>query len=121
MKSKKERYDGNLDHFIRDLYYRTSRRAKKRHLEFDLTIESLYKLYKNQQGKCDITDRKLALERGNLFRIAVTRKDPNKGYLINNVVLVGSFVAKMKQDYSDHLFIQLCQIVSSQYTNEEIE
>lgn len=87
--------------------------ARRRKIEFDLTIEQLNDLFIQQNGRCLFTGEKLYFpiykkSRGNA---SLDRIDSTKGYTINNVQWVQKNINLGKQQLSDNDFIELCQKV----------
>lgn len=87
--------------------------AVKRNIEFDVSIEYLYDLYKKQEGKCALTGLDLILTSNNINNTAsVDRIDSYKGYIEGNLQWVHKDVNIMKQAYSQNYFIMMCKLVS---------
>jgi hypothetical protein len=86
--------------------------AKRRKLQFDITIEYISNLLKSQKFKCklsglDITtsyNRKVKEQTASLDRI-----DNSKGYIEGNVQWVHRDVNWMKQDFQEEYFFDLCK------------
>lgn len=80
-------------------------------LEFDLTTEFLVGLWKNQEGKCAVTDTKMRLTLGNGRHpesISIDRIDSNKGYLKTNIRFVCWQVNAMKFELTDSQLKDWC-------------
>lgn len=90
-------------------------RAKKNSWEFDLSIDFLVSLYKDQNGLCALTGVELSLKAdrsrwvGNL--ISLDRIDPAKGYLKSNVQFVTTSVNYAKGSLTQQQFFDLCERV----------
>lgn len=93
--------------------------AEKRNLEFNITIEYLWNIWKQQNGKCALSGLEL-----NLNRIkgtaSVDRIDSSKGYVEGNVQWIHKHLNKMKMEFSQDYFINFCNIVSK-YQENKIE
>ena len=68
------------------------KRAKLKNIEFDLTIDMLETLFKNQSQKCAFTKVKIHIRKRkaskSLFQASLDRIDNSKGYTIDNVNFV---------------------------------
>jgi hypothetical protein len=90
--------------------------ADGRRLQITITMPFLIKLYDQQEGKCAISGRPLSLgaEVLNGFdpnTISLDRKDPNKGYSMDNVQLTTLQVNIAKGRSTDEEFIKMCEDV----------
>ena len=94
---------GDLKYFIKDLFFGAKNRAKRKNLDFNLTIDFLLNLYVEQSGKCALTGIKMRhtiLEGKIKTNISIDKIDATKGYIETNVQLVCSIVNTMKSDMS---------------------
>lgn len=77
-------------------------RAKRRNLDFNITLEDLQNLWKNQKGLCYYTKIPMIYS----FRLScpkqmsIDRIDSSKGYTINNIVFCCQTINYAKHDYS---------------------
>lgn len=93
--------------------------AKKRNIEFNITLEYLQKLLEKQDYKCALTNLNIICSRcANKNRLSyqeqtasVDRIDSSKGYIEGNVQWVHKNINWMKQDYSNEDFINYCELV----------
>jgi hypothetical protein len=86
--------------------------AKQRNIEYNLSAEYLFDLYKKQKGICSLSGQKLTLsKRWKDYKnntASLDRIDSNKGYIINNVQFVHKNINFMKYNFSQKEFIDLC-------------
>lgn len=78
-------------------------RAKQSNLPFDLTVEDLYNLWNEQNGKCAISNIPMTYEfcKGNVMtNISVDQINPKAGYTKDNIQLVCWAVNRMKGEMS---------------------
>ena len=102
------------------LYYFTElkRGAEERHLEFTITIENLWELYKKQNGQCWYSGDKLTFasqngkKKGLLNTASVDRIDSNKGYTTDNVRWVHKDINWAKKKLSEERFLELCRKIA---------
>ncbi len=88
----------------------------------ELTYEFLKNLYNKQEGKCYYTGKKMVLKKRNFDLISIDRKDSNKGYFEDNVVLCRFGINVMKSNMEIDRFIKVCkQIVDYMGKKDEIE
>ena len=87
--------------------------AKKRGIEFEVTIEYVWDLYQKQNGKCYYTNLEIELKprnNGNMTA-SLDRIDSTKGYVEGNVQWVHKDINKMKNNFSNEYFLNLCKLV----------
>lgn len=103
-----------MSHVINHRYTTTKSRAKEKVLDFELTREFLMDIYNEQKGLCFYTllEMRIATEGiKNPYNLSVERKDSNKGYTKENVVLCCDIVNIMKNNSSIEEFLFFCQKV----------
>ena len=88
--------------------------AKKRKIEFDISIEDVLKVYLDQGKVCSLSGIPIGWTMmGKSHNISIDRIDSNKGYYIDNIQLVYPKINMMKFTYSQDEFIDLCKRVSN--------
>ncbi len=99
--------------------------AKRRNLDFDLTIDYLDQLLEQQNFKCalsgielKIPDKLIAYSTRSAFdrknsTISLDRIDSSKGYVQGNVQWVHKIVNIMKWSMTDDQFVTLCTMVAN--------
>lgn len=80
------------------------RHAKKLDLPFEITETDLEWLWQRQGGLCYYSKISMVFDIGQDNTVSVDRKNPNKGYVIDNVVLCCHKVNFMKSDISYERF-----------------
>lgn len=89
-------------------------KAKKRNLDFDITIEEAWGLYEEQNRKCALTKLPIKHHHYNGGGTAsLDRIDSSKGYNLENVQWLHKDVNKMKMDFPQERFLEICCLVSS--------
>jgi hypothetical protein len=107
--NRKDEYTGLREHF---------RRAKKRHKDFNLTLDDLLELWNNQSGKCAYTGVELEhpsskKSTGNYnYMASLDRIDNNKGYIKGNIQFVSVSCNWLKNRMGDKHMQEFFQIVS---------
>jgi hypothetical protein len=93
--------------------------AKRRNLEFNVTIEYLSELFEKQNGKCALTglDLHFGYSRYLNATASLDRIDNTKGYEEGNVHWVHREINLMKLDHSLEHFIELCRLVTENNSN----
>jgi hypothetical protein len=95
--------------------------ASKRNLEFNLTIDYLYKLFLEQNKKCMLTGVELNLVNSGINKqhlintASLDRIDGNKGYIVGNVRWVHKKINSLKSDFSDKELIYLCHLITNKH------
>lgn len=93
--------------------------AKKRNIQFDLTVEYIAKLYSEQKGKCALSGVDLILPCNSYDKIkglstaSLDRIDHKKGYVVGNVQWVHKVINKMRNSLSITEFKEWCNKVST--------
>ena len=84
------------------LYGSIRQGAKRRNLEFEISIEFIYELWKKQKGLCFYTNipMKYIAFNKDPFQVSIDRIDSSKGYTIDNVVLCCQAINYLKNDYT---------------------
>jgi hypothetical protein len=83
--------------------------AKKRNIDWDLTIEDLQTI----PMVCHYTGEILTLEKNKINTISLDRIDNAKGYTVNNVVFCCCIINEMKMNRSVKDFVEWCSKVCS--------
>lgn len=89
--------------------------AKVRNIDFNVTIQQVWDLFQNQNGKCALSGIKLyfAPNKKSKGIASLDRKDSSKGYTIDNIQWVYKDINKIKMDIHNATFIDLCHNISS--------
>lgn len=96
---------------------RIKRNAAVRNIDFEISIDYLWELYKKQNGKCALTGLKIGFGKCSSDRneASLDRIDSNKTYVKGNVQWVHKDVNKMKMNLNQNRFIELCKLVSNKF------
>lgn len=92
--------------------------AKKRNLEFDITIEYIWNLFLKQNKKCALTGMKLFFVRNTkmsplLKTASLDRIDNNQGYIKGNLQWIHKTINIMKLNMIQKDFVKWCNLVSN--------
>lgn len=92
--------------------------ALYRDIEYDVSIEYLERLFKEQDGKCAYSGVSLSFEDSLRERPDATasldRTDPSRGYVVGNVKWVHKDINRMKMSLSEDRFLELCCLVADE-------
>jgi D-glycero-beta-D-manno-heptose 1-phosphate adenylyltransferase len=99
--------------------------AKDRGLEFDVTMEYVWRVFEDQKGLCALTGRPIIFNstyRNKAERTAsLDRIDSTKGYIEGNLQWVHKIVNKLKKNLPDEDFINLCiEVAATRYNTKKI-
>lgn len=87
------------------------RKNKKR--KGDITIEDVYKIWINQNKKCNLSGLEIDfVKRENGITASIDRIDSNKEYMLDNIQLVHKDVNLMKNHFNQNYFIQMCKLIA---------
>lgn len=100
-------------------YTRIKEGAEKRNIEFNVSQEYLWELFLLQNRKCVLTNMDIGF--ANTIKnhthsgstASLDRIDSNKGYVIGNVQWVHKDINKMKMDFEQVYFKELCNKVTN--------
>tara|TARA_R110000868_G_scaffold154180_7_gene380252 strand:- start:6379 stop:6891 length:513 start_codon:yes stop_codon:yes gene_type:complete len=87
-------------------------KAKLRTKEFLLTPHDLSVIWEKQEGRCAYTKLPLLATANQFNTASLDRIDSSKGYVVGNVQLVCAAINKMKQEYTEDLFLLLSLLVA---------
>lgn len=90
--------------------------AKKRNIIFDISIEYAWKIFINQNKKCNLSGRSLTLGESFVYSKytgSLDRIDSSKGYIEGNVQWVHKDINLMKNKFNQEEFIKLCILVAN--------
>ncbi len=100
--------------------------AEKRGLEFNVTKEQLWELFKKQNKKCALSGVKLqfGIESKNKVKkkectISLDRIDNDKGYIINNIQWIHKDINRMKNYFSQEYFLEICEKITKNLNLEK--
>ena len=101
---------------IRGSYYSDLKRnAKKRGLEFNISIEELWDVFQKQEGICPLTGVPISFGRiyfPNETSASPDRIDNSVGYISGNVRWVLKDINMIRKGYDSEYFINLCNLVA---------
>jgi len=104
-------------------------RANKKNLTFNITKKYIWNLYLEQGEKCALTSIIIDIKESrrsqevNEMTASLDRIDSTKGYIKGNVQWVHKDINRMKNNYDQDYFIEMCHKVSKsnkQTTNEAV-
>lgn len=94
-------------------YYKSKISADLRGLKFDISIEDVWNMYIEQNGKCALSGLEIGWsEVGMIHTASIDRIDSSKGYIKENIQLVHKDVNFMKQRFSQKYFIEICKNIA---------
>lgn len=87
-------------------------KAKSRTKEFNIVDQDLFDLWEKQNGQCAYTKLPLLAAANQFNTLSLDRVDSSRGYVVGNIQLVCAAINKMKQEYTEEVFILFCQLVT---------
>lgn len=106
---KAKRFGEGVDDISINFFHNYKRNAKSRGIAFDITLDYVAALYREQEGRCAISGMPIDIkgapwkgQNGSLDRI-----DPNQGYVVSNVQWVHKVVNEMKWDLQPEEFFSI--------------
>ena len=77
----------------------------------ELTADYLYKLFKNQEGKCSLSGVPLSLEKDHPHTLSLDQIDSGKGYEEGNVQWLSWYINRAKGEMPTDVFLSMCETV----------
>ena len=93
--------------------------AADRKIGFNLSLDDLKDIWDKQNGLCTYTGLPLTPKGHQINTVSLDRIDSNGIYEKSNVQLVCVVINRMKLDYSENNFIQLCRLVTQHNKDKE--
>lgn len=96
----------------------TCTKAKLRNREFDLNItwEYLFELWEEQNGLCAYSGLPLSIEVNHPHKVSLDRINSKLGYIIGNLQLASSSVNRMKQEFDEDFFVDVCKRIAEKHS-----
>jgi hypothetical protein len=92
--------------------------GKRKKVNCFITVEHLHDVWQRQEGLCAYTKLPLSSEAHQLNTVSLDRIDSDKDYTAENIQLVCVPINRMKLDYSEDQFIQLCKLVAQNVSKQ---
>jgi hypothetical protein len=86
--------------------------AKNRSKEFSINTSNLLDVLIKQDCRCAYTKLPLLATANQFNTISLDRVDSSKGYVVGNIQLVCTAINRMKQEYSEEMFLLFCLLVT---------
>lgn len=88
---------------------RVKKSAEKRGLEFNISIEDAHSIFINQNGTCSLSGIPIYFgDSKNPDTASLDRIDSGTGYNLRNIQWVHKDLNKMKNEYNQDYFIEMC-------------
>lgn len=92
--------------------------AGTRNFEFNITKEDMWQQWLKQEGKCALSGIPITIERNYKkmkegMSASLDRIDSTKGYTVDNIQWVHKDLNKMKMNYPNEYFIEMCKLVAN--------
>lgn len=107
-KSYTPKFNREVDSRLRNLCTKARSRTK----EFSLVDADLLALWDKQDGRCAYTKLPLLATANQFNTVSLDRVDSSKGYVVGNIQLVCAAINKMKQEYTEEMFLLFCLLVT---------
>lgn len=89
--------------------------AKKRNIEFDVSLEYVWNLFLKQERKCVLSGLEIYFSKSSRdedFTASLDRIDNSKGYIEGNVQWLHKDINLMKGTHKQEYFVELCRFVA---------
>lgn len=104
---------------ISAVYFKSCKNnAQKRNFEFTITKEDMWQQWLNQEEKCALSGIPLTIERNYKkmkegMSASLDRIDSTKGYTVDNIQWIHKDLNKMKMNYNNQYFIDMCKLIAN--------
>jgi transposase-like protein len=105
-------YNKSIEHRLRYVSQLGVIRAKKKNIEWNLSLEFLLLLWEKQQFMCAYSGVPLTFEDNHPHTVSLDRLDSSKGYTEDNVQYVCTIVNYIKQRFDENHFFDYCKLVA---------
>lgn len=102
--------------------------ARKRNISFEITIEQAWEQFTKQNGRCNLTGLPIAFSswdrtKGSRHKqtASLDRINSNEGYVLGNIQWVHKDINRMKSDFGENYFFELCQLVIENQKTRELQ
>lgn len=98
--------------------------ATRRNIDFEISIEEIWKLFLEQHRKCNLSG--IALSFSSCRRLSknqtasLDRIDSSKGYTIDNVQWIHKDLNEMKMAKSQEEFVNYCKLVAKNFEGNQL-
>ncbi len=104
-------------------YFRTCKaHAKSKNREFSITKENMWDQWLKQQGQCSLTGLNLHIERNYTklkgMTASLDRINSSLGYTVDNIQWIHKDVNRMKSNFDENYFKQICILIAKNNKNE---
>lgn len=121
-KSAKLKKGEDLNSYIKGIINKTKSRAKEKSLEYNLNEVYLLDKFKEQDGKCALTNITMTYFLGGKGKIhtniSADRIDSSKGYIKGNIQLVCHIINIMKTDLTMEELINYSSLIIKTFKNK---
>ena len=107
------KFTRDIDARLKNLCTNARHRKNK---EFNITEIDLQNLWSKQDGKCAYSKLPMSAASNQLYTVSLDRIDSSIGYVVGNIQLVCAAVNKMKQEYTEEVFLTLCNLITQNNT-----
>jgi hypothetical protein len=105
-------------------WYSVKHAAKVRNLEFNISIEDVWNLFIKQNKLCALSGLPIYFafynEDQNTQTTSLDRIDSTKGYVLNNVQWVHKDINRMKHNFNEDYFINMCISIARYKENKSL-
>lgn len=86
--------------------------AETRNLDFEINLEYIWELFLEQDRKCKLSGITIGFDKYKITA-SLDRIDSSKGYVVKNIQWVHKDINKIKTNFSQSYFLELCQKVNA--------
>lgn len=111
---KSKKWRDSVKGTFRFIHLSAKQRAKRKKLEYSLSVEGLILIAQSQNNRCSLTLIPFDLKSSDEYRVrpfapSIDRIDNSKGYTFDNIRIVCVIVNKARNEYSYDIFDKMCR------------
>lgn len=111
---KSKKWRDTVKGTFRFMHLSAKQRAKRKKLEYSLSVDVLILISESQNNQCSLTGIPFDLKSSHEYRVrpfapSIDRIDNSKGYTLDNIRIVCIIVNKAKNEYSQEIFDNMCR------------
>lgn len=119
-----KRHFSGVGFLSKTVYEAFKQQAKRRNIEFSISMEYLWDLFVKQRGRCALTGLPIEIRASNrkglLNTASLDRIDSKLGYIPGNVQWVHKAINVLKHTFTNNELIKICKLISKRNTDSNV-
>lgn len=99
-------------------WWQLKKNAASRNLEFKIDMKYVWDIFLKQNKKCKLSGLDIDFGKGKTWTASIDRIDSSKGYIKGNIQILHKDVNKMKMNFEQKYFLDICNKIVTQSFRE---